>query len=199
MGSPDLPNNDQDRRRQFQPPPSHELPMHGLDEVEMQPQNPHQHSDDDADVDMEATQRNAVADASTYEAQDTYEADGYHPLNFEPISFGDDDEDEEDGSDDEGWTKAVDDGDDDVRSFIFEIWYNLFTLLTFPRTQFETVVPETEDEPPRNTVDRDILRQVWNQPRPAELNIDIDATKAEEVFMLISTAAILADCDFSVG
>lgn len=46
-------------------------------------------------------------------------------------------------------------------------------------------MPEAEDEPPRNTVDRDILRQVWNQPRPAELDIDIDATKAEEVYIFI--------------
>lgn len=96
--------------------------MHGLDEIDLQPQNnPNQHTDYDADVHMEATQRNDDADALADDVQNPYEADGYHPLNFEPNSFGDDDEDEDDGSDDDGWTKAVDDGDDDVRLFIFKL------------------------------------------------------------------------------
>lgn len=32
-----------------------------------------------------------------------------------------------------------------------------------------------------NTAEREILREIWNAPRPAELDIELDTNKAEEV------------------
>lgn len=50
--------------------------------------------------------------------------------------------------------------------------------------------PSTTTTRPENTVDRDLLRQVWNQPRPIESDIIIDASKAEEIKSAMSTVSL---------
>lgn len=42
----------------------------------------------------------------------------------------------------------------------------------------EAAASETTVE---TTAEREILREIWNAPRPAELDIELDTKKAEEV------------------
>lgn len=98
MGSPDLPGNEDDRRRQFQPPPSNELPMHGLDPADRQ------QPADDGDAQQPGQEQDDDANSTS----NPYTAEGYHPLSFEPMAFDDDDDDDDDGDDDDESDEDVD-------------------------------------------------------------------------------------------
>lgn len=117
MGSPDLPGNENDRRRQFQPPPSNELPMHGNEGLEL-PQD---------DIEMAENQQPPAApalpttngdqnnDTDTDAHHNPYMAEGYHPLSFEPMAFDDNDGDESSDDDDD------DDGESSMDEVAFDV------------------------------------------------------------------------------
>lgn len=136
----------------FQPPPSNELPMHGND-----------HSDE---YYSDHSNNSGYADAGEIGDNDYA---GYQPLNVDPyVAYhhsSDIDSDEEDENNLMVKMIVV-----PIISFFFSFHIRLL--------QVDAAAQSTKIE---TTAEREILSEIWNSPRPAELDIDLDTKKAEEV------------------
>lgn len=157
MGSPEFPGDENDRQNQFQPPPSHALPMHGIVNSETEEED----SNDDAPIPAGGGGGGdgTTAEPTSFDPSQPYAAEGYHPLNFE-IRTADD---ETDSADDE-------DGASSSSS-------NSIAAVAQAAEEPEEVSAEIE-----TTAEREILSEIWNAPRPLEsADIALDNDKAEQV------------------
>lgn len=154
MGSPEFPGDENDRQNQFQPPPSHALPMHGIVSSE----------DDDADSNDDATPPAGLhndAEEDSFDPGQPYAAEGYHPLNFEIRTTDDDSDSDNDGDDDNSSSSSNSIAADVVDG--------------------AAEVPDEADIV--TTAEREILSEIWNAPRPIDsADIALDNDKAEQVY-----------------
>lgn len=152
MGAPEFPGDENDRQNQFQPPPSHALPMHGIETSE---DDDVDSNDDDATVPPAGDESHQDAQSDQFDPSQPYAAEGYHPLNFE-IRTADDGSDSDDNDD-----------DDDLSS----------SSPSNAGDETEVAVAEIE-----TTAEREILSEIWNAPRPVDsADIALDSDKAEQV------------------
>lgn len=97
---------------------------------------------------------------------DPYQSAGYQPLNAEPMAADDDSS----SDDDDSVAVAAD-----------------YTNVNKDEAEDEdTTIPE----PPETTVEREVLQEIWNAPRPAELDIELDKTKTDQILSVMSTISL---------
>lgn len=84
---------------------------------------------------------------------DPYQSAGYQPLNADEMAADDS-------------TSSDDDDDSDAE-----------------HEENNRIQPDetVAAEPPETTVEREVIQEVWNAPRPAELDIELDKNKTDQV------------------
>lgn len=169
MGSPDYPGEED---HTFQPPLGQSLPMHGI-----------HNSDNEADSD-DSMPPGFQQNANLNDPDDPYNNVGYQPLNFEPMAADDDSSSDDDESDDENNAEVVSLYTIHLVKIKFS-HFNLWSLKDQQPTGSEAIV--------ETTAEREILREIWNAPRPAELDIELDTNKAEEVSSVRSYLILIVE------
>lgn len=158
MGSPEFPGDENDRQNQFEPPPSHALPMHGIVS-----------SEDDADSTDDATQPDDggfqdIDQQNTFDPSQPYAAEGYHPLNFQIHTT--DDNSESDNDDDSSSANSIADIAEDRND------------------EEESVEPEIETTAEREILSE--IWNAPRPVESADIALDND--KAEQVFIRLRCA-----------